>query len=45
MFDIGFKWPYLTSAGFMFIAFLLSLKNQAQARLTPELAVSAQREP
>ncbi|MBI3950233.1 MAG: MFS transporter [Acidobacteria bacterium] len=45
MFDIGFQWPYLTAAGFMFVAFLLSLKNQAQARSMPALAINAPPEP
>jgi len=45
MFDIQFQWPYLTAAGFMFLAFLFSLKNQAQARLSPAPAISAPPEP
>ncbi|MCS6804962.1 MAG: MFS transporter [Blastocatellia bacterium] len=27
MFDIGFQWPFITAAGFAFVAFLLSLKH------------------
>ncbi len=32
LFDIGFQWPYLTAAGFMGAAFLLSLRSETQAR-------------
>jgi hypothetical protein len=43
MFDIGFQWPYLTAAGFMFPAFILGLKSQA--RSSPAFSLSAPPEP
>lgn len=34
MFDIGFQWPFITAAGFAFVAFLLSLIHQTRPSLS-----------
>lgn len=34
MFDIGFQWPFISAAGFAFVAFLLSLKHQTRPSLS-----------
>lgn len=41
MFNIHYRWPYLTAAMFMLVAFGLSLKIQAQARLAAEAKSAA----